>query len=37
MDLGWKRLIPLALVWLMLFALVTAFRTWGAPWTEVAG
>jgi NADH-quinone oxidoreductase subunit H len=36
MDLGWKRLIPAALVWLMLFALVTAWRTWGLPWEQVA-
>ena len=33
MDLGWKRLIPAALVWLMLFALVTAYRRFGAPWS----
>jgi NADH-quinone oxidoreductase subunit H len=33
MDLGWKRLIPAALVWLLLFALVSAFRRFGAPWS----
>jgi len=37
MNLGWKRLIPLSLVWLMVFALVTAVRTWGWPWERVAG
>jgi len=37
MDLGWKRLIPLALLWLMLFALLTAWRTWDWPWTKAAG
>jgi NADH-quinone oxidoreductase subunit H len=37
MDLGWKRLIPFALVWLMLFAVVTAQRTWGWPWAEAGG
>ena len=33
MDLGWKRLIPAALIWLMLFALVSAYRRFGAPWS----
>lgn len=33
MDLGWKRLIPASLIWLMLFALVSAFRRFGAPWS----
>jgi NADH-quinone oxidoreductase subunit H len=33
MDLGWKRLIPAALVWLMLFALVSALRRFGVPWS----
>jgi NADH-quinone oxidoreductase subunit H len=37
MNLGWKRLIPLALVWLMLFALVTARTTFGWPWDKAAG
>jgi len=37
MDLGWKRLIPFALVWLMLFALVTAKTTWGWPWAKAGG
>jgi NADH-quinone oxidoreductase subunit H len=33
MQLGWKRLIPASLAWLVLFALVTAFRRFGAPWS----
>jgi len=33
MHLGWKRLIPASLAWLLLFAVVTAWRTWGAPWS----
>jgi NADH-quinone oxidoreductase subunit H len=33
MNLGWKRLIPLALAWLVLFSLVIAYRNWGAPWS----
>jgi NADH-quinone oxidoreductase subunit H len=33
MDLGWKRLIPASLMWLVLFTAVTAWRTWGAPWS----
>jgi NADH-quinone oxidoreductase subunit H len=33
MTLGWKRLIPASLAWLVLFALVTAWRSFGAPWS----
>jgi len=32
MQLGWKRLIPTALVWLILTTLVVSFREFGAPW-----
>ena len=33
MTLGWKRLIPLSLVWLVLFAVLQAWRSFGAPWS----
>ncbi len=33
MTLGWKRLIPASLAWLVLFTVVTAWRTFGAPWS----
>ena len=33
MQLGWKRLIPASLAWLVLFALVTAVRRFGVPWS----
>ena len=33
MDLGWKRLIPASIAWLILFTVVTAWRAWGAPWS----
>ena len=33
MTLGWKRLIPASLAWLILFAVVQAFRSFGAPWS----
>ncbi len=33
MTLGWKRLIPASLAWLVLFTVVQAFRTFGAPWS----
>jgi NADH-quinone oxidoreductase subunit H len=33
MNLGWKRLIPASLAWLILFTIVQAFRTFGAPWS----
>ena len=32
MSLGWKRLIPFSLAWLMLFALVRAWQSFGLPW-----
>jgi NADH:ubiquinone oxidoreductase subunit H len=32
MQLGWKRLIPTALLWLILTTLVVSFREFGAPW-----
>jgi NADH-quinone oxidoreductase subunit H len=32
MALGWKRLIPGALVWLVLSTVVIGFRQFGAPW-----
>jgi NADH-quinone oxidoreductase subunit H len=33
MQFGWKRLIPAALAWLVLFVVVTGFRSFGAPWS----
>ncbi len=33
MNLGWKRLIPSALVWLILSTLVVSYRQFGAPWS----
>ena len=33
MQLGWKRLVPAGIAWLVLFALVTAWRRFGAPWS----
>lgn len=33
MTFGWKRLIPFSLVWLMLFALVQAWQSFGMPWS----
>jgi NADH-quinone oxidoreductase subunit H len=33
MQLGWKRLIPFSIAWLVLFALVTAIRRFGMPWS----
>jgi len=32
MTLGWKRLIPAALGWLVVTTAFTAFREFGAPW-----
>ena len=32
MAFGWKRLIPVSLVWLVLATAATAFRRFGAPW-----
>jgi NADH-quinone oxidoreductase subunit H len=33
MTLGWKRLIPAALTWLMVSAVVMGWRQFGAPWS----
>jgi NADH-quinone oxidoreductase subunit H len=33
MQLGWKRLIPGALLWLVLSTAVIGFRQFGAPWS----
>jgi NADH-quinone oxidoreductase subunit H len=33
MQLGWKRLIPGALAWLVLSAVILSFRTFGPPWS----
>jgi len=33
MELGWKRLIPATLVWMILSATAVAWREFGAPWT----
>ena len=33
MALGWKRLIPGALLWLVLSTVVISFRQFGAPWS----
>jgi NADH-quinone oxidoreductase subunit H len=33
MQLGWKRLIPGALLWLILSTVVVGFRQFGAPWS----
>jgi NADH-quinone oxidoreductase subunit H len=33
MQLGWKRLIPGALIWLMVSTVVIAFRQFGPPWS----
>jgi NADH-quinone oxidoreductase subunit H len=32
MQLGWKRLIPTGLLWVMLMAVVVGMRQFGAPW-----
>lgn len=33
MQLGWKRMIPGALLWLVLSTVVIGFRQFGAPWS----
>ena len=33
MELGWKRLIPISLIWLMLSAIVLGIRDFGLPWS----
>jgi NADH-quinone oxidoreductase subunit H len=34
MELGWKRLIPGTLIWMIFFAVALAFREFGAPWAS---
>ena len=34
MELGWKRLIPGTLAWLVVFAIARAFVEFGAPWAS---
>ena len=33
MELGWKRMIPLSLIWLILSAIVLGLREFGLPWS----
>jgi len=33
MDLGWKRLIPVSLVWIVLLAFTFGLRRFGLPWS----
>jgi NADH:ubiquinone oxidoreductase subunit H len=33
MQLGWKRLIPGALVWLVISTVVIGLRQFGLPWS----
>jgi len=33
MDLGWKRLIPSALAWLVVIGAVLGYRQFGSPWS----
>ena len=33
MELGWKRLIPISLVWLILTSIVLGLREFGFPWS----
>ena len=33
MELGWKRLIPISLIWLILSAVVLGVREFGLPWS----
>jgi len=33
MALGWKKLIPVSLAWIILVAIALGFRDFGAPWT----
>jgi NADH:ubiquinone oxidoreductase subunit H len=34
MQLGWKRLIPGALGWLVISTFVISFRQFGLPWSN---
>ena len=33
MSFGWKKLIPVALVWIMLVAIAVGIRDFGMPWS----
>jgi NADH-quinone oxidoreductase subunit H len=33
MELGWKRLIPISLIWLLVSAVVLGIRDFGLPWS----
>ena len=33
MELGWKRLIPISLIWLLISAIVLGIRDFGLPWS----
>ena len=33
MELGWKRLIPISLIWLILSSIVLGVREFGLPWS----
>jgi NADH-quinone oxidoreductase subunit H len=33
MTLGWKRLIPAAVMWLVVSSIAMAWRQFGAPWS----
>ncbi len=33
MELGWKRLIPISLIWLLVSAIVLGIRDFGLPWS----
>jgi NADH-quinone oxidoreductase subunit H len=33
MSFGWKKLIPVALVWIMLVAIAVGIRDFGLPWS----
>jgi NADH-quinone oxidoreductase subunit H len=33
MEFGWKRLIPLSLVWILVVAIAFGFRRFGVPWS----
>ena len=33
MELGWKRLIPISLIWLILSSIVLGLREFGLPWS----
>jgi len=33
MEFGWKRLIPVSLVWILMLAITFGFQRFGAPWS----